>query len=201
MWLADLYAVDTLGMELGPEDDPGAVAWADALLRREVARYEPRDLHLVTIDGWFSRRWLSFSHKGLGAVGVHHRRHLRVPPFTPSRVVTQRSFVRERGGAYYLVPRSPALHVRQTSEANARRVVTALHPGAALFWWSSGTRASGRGSLMAYLPGEDEHLGWYAEVARDASGAWRLAHSQGIGAAELAAGLALAEAHARHDPA
>jgi hypothetical protein len=54
------------------------------------SRSSPRELHLVTIDGWFSQRWLDFSHKELGAVRFATM-DLRVPPFVPSRVLTTRA--------------------------------------------------------------------------------------------------------------
>ncbi|MBK7075932.1 MAG: hypothetical protein IPH44_26925 [Myxococcales bacterium] len=186
MRLVDRHPIDALTLGRGEDDDLDAVAWAERTIRREIARVEPRELHLVTIDGWFSQRWLGFSNKELGAVRFATMA-LRVPPFVPSRVIAHQCLVRERGGAYVPLPRPPELHRRQPSAANRDRTLAALFPDAALCWWSGGTRSSGRGSLMAYLPGEGGHTAWYAELARGATGAWRVTRTVGVGAAELIA--------------
>lgn len=186
MRMVDRQAVEALALVSGEAADPIAVAWAERVIRHEVARVQARELHLVTIDGWFSQRWLGFSHKELGTVRVASPR-LRVPPFVPNRVLTRQSFVRESTGAYYLLPRAPSLHRRQTSTANRNRLIETLFPDAALFWWSGATRDSGRGALMAYLPGEGGHCAWYAEIARGATGTWRISRTVGVGANELTA--------------
>lgn len=186
MLLAELPTAESLTLARRDDADPAAVAWAERIIRTEVARTGARELHLVTIDGWFSQRWLAFSHKAVGAVRFAHR-DLRIPPFVPSRVLAQQSFVRADGDTYYPLRRARALHVRQPSQANERRRVAIVAPDAALFWWSAATQPSGRGSLLAYFPGDGGHTGWYAEIARDPSATWRVSRNVGIGAPALTA--------------
>lgn len=93
----DRHPIDALTLPRGDDDDLAAVAWAERTIRRALAQLEPRELHLVTIDGWFSQRWLGFSHKELGAVRFATM-DLRVPPFVPSRVLTRTCLIREAGG-------------------------------------------------------------------------------------------------------
>jgi hypothetical protein len=120
MRLVDRHPIDALTLPRGDDDDLAAVAWAERTIRRALAQLEPRELHLVTIDGWFSQRWLGFSHKELGAVRFATM-DLRVPPFVPSRVLTHACLIREAGG----VParrRRPHRLVRRAGTQGRRRV-------------------------------------------------------------------------------
>ena len=125
----------------------------------------PTDLYLIKIDSWFGDRWLGFSNKVMGGFGVQHRRTLRVPPFVPARVVSERFYRRAAGGNYVEEP-SPKLHIVQTSENNEHRLMSRICPNAAAVWWTGSTRANRRGSLMAYLPTSEGHTGWYAELKK-----------------------------------
>ena len=120
----------------------------------------------------------------MGAFGVAFPEELVIPPFVPNRVAAQRSHQRV-GATFVEVPGGPALHIDQSSEANARRKLRDSHPHAALFWWTGNTRESGRGALMAYLLTPDGHAGWYAELRRDVN--WGFASLRGVGVAELRA--------------
>ena len=57
---------------------------ADNLWRRSATPA----LRIVRIDSWFGPRWHQFAGKLLGAVGVHGKRPLPVPPFNPNRVLS-----------------------------------------------------------------------------------------------------------------
>lgn len=138
-------------------DDPEFVGAVHAVIAGVALEAKPEELYIVKLDNWFGPRWLRFSYKALGALGVSLF-DLRVPPFVPARVVSQTHFTRSVDGGEYLAAASPvALHVQQTSTANAPRRLSALCPRAALFWWSGGTLASGRGALMAYEPAPSGH--------------------------------------------
>jgi hypothetical protein len=137
---------------------------------------------VVKIDGWFGAKWLGFSHKAMGVFGETMRDELAIPPFVPGRVVSEKTFIRKEA-RFVAVAGELALHINQPSEANARRKVGDSHHGVALFWWTGDTLRSGQGALMAYLPGSDGHVGWYAGLRRVE--AWEWAEIRGIGAAEL----------------
>ena len=58
----------------------------------------PAAYYLVKLDSWFGDKWLGFSNKLMGTAAVHYHRTLRVPPFVPARVISQRFFRREAHG-------------------------------------------------------------------------------------------------------
>jgi hypothetical protein len=182
--------VIALHVEDGDQDE--FVEQVGAIVDGVVRELDPPQVHVIKIDSWFSQRWHGFSGKVLGAVPLHDRVELRVPPFIPSRVISQRDYVRAEGGGHARCP-EPRIHIYQTSADNLRRVVSDMYPGAALFWWSGATRAHGRGSLMAYVPHEPvtvdkvatAHSAWYAELARAASGSWRVSKTVGVSPVEL----------------
>jgi hypothetical protein len=172
-------------LEADGKDDAGFTSVVQRLVDGILRTVVPTEFYIVKIDNWFGVRWYCFAHKMLGALGVHSY-DLRVPPFVPHRVVSQRYWIREAGAApEYRRMRAPlSLHVDQPSAENRSRRVDALCPDAALIWWSGNTRANGRGSVMAYLPAPHGHVGWYAgarRVARD----WRFADVKNTSHAEL----------------
>jgi hypothetical protein len=176
--IRDAFALDET-------DDIGFVHRVRPITAGALRVVEPREVYVVKIDNWFGDKWLGFSNKLVGAVGVQNRKTLRVPPFVPSRVRSQRFFVHDANGAYVLANAPQELHLEQTSEDNARRVMSVVCPDAAAFWWSGDTRRNRRGCLMAYLPTDDGHVGWYAEF--QANDAWTLSKTLCTTAQELAA--------------
>lgn len=146
------------------DDDLGFIRAVMPIVDGVLRVVEPPEFHLVKIDNWFGAKWLGFSNKILGAAGVHRRATLRVPPFVPTRVVAQRFFRRAPNGEYVGEPTTVYLHVDQTSEANAKRLMSIVCPNAAVIWWSGSTRENQRGSLMVYYPTPEGHGGWYTEL-------------------------------------
>ena len=80
---------------------------------------------------------------------------LTFPPFTPNRVVTQHYFCRTTRGE--LEEQAPAHIVhrpkREHSSKNLHRRVVSFSRSAIFVWFSSSSRATGRGSVMAYTVG------------------------------------------------
>jgi hypothetical protein len=151
-----------LALDLDDGDDIGFVHALQPVIVGVVRVVEPSEVYLVKIDSWFGTSWLGFSHKILGKIGINQS-PLRVPPFVPGRVRSQ-SFYRHADSARYQRADSPLqLHVEQPGSENARRLMSTLCPAAAAFWWSGDTRRNRRGCLMAYLPSQGDHIGWYAE--------------------------------------
>jgi hypothetical protein len=173
-----------LQFDQNTEDDPGFLREVAALVQGAIEVSAPTTVVIVKIDTWFGANWLGFSHKVMGAFGVSFPTELVIPPFVPNRVVYERIY--ERAGASFSekIGGLP-IHIEQTSEANARRKLSDLHSGAALFWWTGNTRHSGRGALMAYLPTPDGHTGWYAELQRNVD--WGFGALRGVGISELRA--------------
>ena len=136
----------------------------------------------MKIDNWFGKRWLRFSGKSLGAIGVHKRK-LTLPPFIPSRVVSQRRF---------WIPgtqpgRHPHLHVYQRSGENLQRYVEVVVQDSNVFWYSGGSVKNDRASFMAYVSTPDGHWPWYVGLQR--TDRWRVVEAIGIGPPELEAFL------------
>src|SRR5688500_15769712 len=89
----------------------GAVAWAS-----------PDQVSVVRINNWFGPRWLAFSGQLLGALGVHSTKNLTIPPFNPSRVMSEQHWARDEAGrAYQRVASGTSLHTEQPSADNFKR--------------------------------------------------------------------------------
>jgi hypothetical protein len=86
-----------------------------------------------------------------------------VPPFVPARILAQQRFLRADDGGYERSVSLMALHVKQSSEDNFRRLMSTVCPQAAVFWWSGSSLHNRRGCVMAYLPTPSGHTGWYAD--------------------------------------
>ena len=71
---------------------------------------------VVKIDHWFGKRWLGFSGKAIGKLGVRKRK-LTLPPFIPSRVMSVRRFTATGKAA----GRFPRIHRWQRSGDNLQR--------------------------------------------------------------------------------
>jgi hypothetical protein len=173
-----------LALDLDDRDDIDFVQLFQPILAGALRRAMAPDAYVIKIDSWFGASWLGFSFKALGALGISNRRKLRVPPFVPARVVSQRFYCRARSGRYHAGPAPVALHIVQASEDNRRRFMSAVCPGAAALWWSGSSRPNGRACAMAYLPSGDGHVAWYAEFQR--ARAWTFARTVGTSQRELA---------------
>ncbi|MBK9033170.1 MAG: hypothetical protein IPL61_18180 [Myxococcales bacterium] len=170
-------------LHLEDGDDVGFVHQVRRIITGALELTSPAEAYVVKIDGWFSERWFGFSHKALGALRIANHVTLRIPPFVPARVVSERYLIRAPSGTLEPADAPCGLHLEQTSTDNARRLVSAVAPQAALCWWSAQSRRDGRGALMAYLPTADGHAGWYAELANHDG--WRFTRLKGTSRAEV----------------
>lgn len=172
-----------LNLDLDANDDLDFADAVQAVVLGVLQVSKPPEVYIVKVDNWFGPKWLAFSHKALGALGIASS-DLRVPPFVPGRVVCEQYFVRADERDDYVHADAPlALHVHQTSSANAARRISSLCPRAALFWWRS-THTTSRGALMAYIPAQSGHAYWYAELTRMTQ--WRSGAMRGITSDALA---------------
>lgn len=141
-------------------------------------------VYVVKIDKWFPAKWCQFSGKQYGAIGIWKDR-LTLPPFVPSRVVSEvcHDISQGKSGDGQLRPDKP-VHLRQASAENLRRFVDRFDSGAAFFWYSGSTAYLGKGCLMAYVPECDGYRTWYVEIHADEK--TRLGLLRGISKQELA---------------
>lgn len=155
-----------------PDDDREFLAVVHRLVGGLVAAHA-LDVRLVHIDNWFGPKWLGFTGKVLGAVGVRRdttRTDLGVPPFSPGRVVWDR-LVSEHG----YVRREPAraLHLEQVSSKNQFRFLRQYGARAHFVWFSGGTARNGRGSVLVASLHDEAQDAYYLGFAQRA-GQWHL---------------------------
>ena len=159
-------------------DDFEYLAWVEHLIKGVDRCIESDRLFVVKIDGWFGQRWLGFSGKALGALGICKKK-LILPPFIPSRVVSQYMWsLRDRNRG-----RQPRLHVYQRSGENLHRYLDVMVPGDNLFWYCGGSARNDRACFMAYVWTPDGHWPWYVGLQRAQT--WRIVKSVGIQRPEL----------------
>jgi len=137
-------------MRLNPtsDDDPGFVRILSLILDSLVLQHTPEIVVIIQVDNWFDHKWLNFSGKVLGALGVW-KHPLTIPPFHPNRVkaqtmyrVNQRKSM-SRSRLLLFTSRSRAL---KTSIASYYTPPTLPRPEF-FVWWSSNTAANAKGSL------------------------------------------------------
>ena len=170
-------------MEIAPQidDEPEYVKLVEMAVNGVLRRHLPASLALIKIDNWFGSRWLGFSGKYLGAIGLtikpsyFDQENLRIPPFVPDRVLSQRRFI---GPTFVEVNTGPPVHLKVASSTGLRRKAAIEEPRTALAWYSGNSKQNGRGSLMVYLPEGSSYWGWFVEWER--STPWRVTESKGI---------------------
>ena len=130
----------------GPDDSHDFIAIIEGLVNGLLAVEAPPSLKLIKIDNWFGPKWLGFSGKVLGALGVSMPK-LTIPPFVPNRVVSERELA---GPSCEEIEDGGLIHLSVPSSVALTRKAVEVVPKALLFWYSGGSQNSGRGSAMAY---------------------------------------------------
>jgi hypothetical protein len=161
-----------------PTDDPQYLNWVEAVVVGVEETINTDQTYVVKIDNWFGKRWLGFSGKALGAIGVRKQK-LTLPPFVPSRVVSQRRFWESGPDP----GRRKRLHVWQRSGENLQRYTEVILQHANAFWYSGRSAKNDRASFMAYLSTPDGHWPWYVGLQRKEK--WHVVECIGIGIPEL----------------
>ncbi len=164
-------------MEIAPQfdDEPEFVRQVELAVNGILRRCSPATLALIKIDNWFGARWLGFSGKALGLVGLtiipscHNKKHLRIPPFVPERVVCQRRFACP---AFEETDAGKPVHKHVPASRALQRMVVIEEPNVALAWFSGKTKTNDRGALMMYIPAGESYWAWYAELQR--AEPWRI---------------------------
>ncbi len=158
-----------------PDDATGFVEQIERAVDGVLSRYSPANVTLIKIDNWFGKRWLGFEGKFLGLAGVTLKTHnhptgnIRIPPFVPERVVSQRRFV---APAYEEIDAGAFVHQQMPSRDALRRQARIAVPETALVWYSGNSKANGRGALMIYLPIGSSY--WPLYVGLKDANPWRV---------------------------
>jgi hypothetical protein len=156
-------------MKIRPEigDAPDFVRHVEQVTNGVIRLHAPETLVLIKIDNYFGSKWLGFSGKVLGAVGVWHNpsyhpaNNVRIPPFVPNRVVSQRRFC---GPDYGEIDGGKPIHKRIRGGTALKRMAATEAPKSALVWYSGESEVTGRGAVMAYVPAGDSYWLWYAAL-------------------------------------
>lgn len=98
---------------------------------------------------------------------------LTLPPFVPKRVLRQHHYDRVSPDLeLYAQTDAPPLHIVQESAANFQRFIRRTTNDGTLFWFSSGSAASERGSIMVYHVMPDVEFGWHVTLMKKAG--WQI---------------------------
>lgn len=161
-----------IGLTVNEDDDPSFINLVQRIIHGVVSTKKPKDYCVVRIDNWFGQRWLNFSGKMLGALGVRKTPNTTFPPFVPSRVRSYTLFAwAPEKDDYTNVEEPHAVHKWQPSSANLQNFVGKTFPDACFFWFSGNTKENHRGSLMGYVSSDGECWTWYLEFQRQ--GEWK----------------------------
>jgi hypothetical protein len=156
-------------MRITPEidDAPDFIRQVERVANGIVRLHVPETLLLIKIDNYFGSKWLGFSGKVLGALGIWHNpsyypaAKVRIPPFVTNRVVSQRRF---SSPAYREIDSGKPIHQRIRGGKALGRMAATESPQSALVWYSGKSEATGRGAVMAYVPAGDSYWLWYAAL-------------------------------------
>ena len=144
-------------------DEPTFIKLIEQIIHGLLIELRPQDLICIKIDNWFSQRWLGFSGKALGALGVRYLK-LTIPPFVPSRVIWQRRFA---SPTYEEIEGGANIHIRVRSEVAMRRVFSEVLPETMVVWFSGNSNTANQGCMMIYSPGDDYSSAWYASWKKE----------------------------------
>jgi hypothetical protein len=144
----------TSSMRITPDIDeaPDFIRQVEQVANGVIPRHAPETLVLIKIDNFFGSNWLGFSGKALGAIEVWHNPSyhpaniVRIPPFVPNRVVSQRRFSSPN---YEEIDCGKPIHKRMPSRVALNRTVAGAAPKSALIWYSGESKVNGRGAVMA----------------------------------------------------
>jgi hypothetical protein len=166
-----------LKLKLTENGDRNFVAIVEQVLNNTLQLYYPAEVYVILIDNWFDYKWLKFSGTVMHEIAVWKYK-LTVPPFHPSRVVSQSYFhASNTVPIYYEAAPSKPLHIIQHSNNNLHRMLEQISLSGVFVWYSS-SKHSDRGSLMPYAIDEENANAWYASFRKDEE--WRLDKIKGI---------------------
>ena len=161
-----------------PDDDPALIAFIEGIVCQVIQHQSPKELYLIRLDGWFNFKWLEFSGKTHGALGVW-RAKLTLPPFHPHRVTNEvcAKVICTAPLQLRLKPHKP-LHREQASQENLFNWLSKVSTSGLFLWYSGASQSSGRASLMVYQITNAVAEGWYVQFQKDES--WQPRMSRGL---------------------
>jgi hypothetical protein len=159
------------------ESDSEFVSIVERTVNNAVQSNNPGEVYVVQVDGWFDYKWQQFSGTVMHEIAVW-RDKLTVPPFHPSRILSERYFRLSPDFGLYTEASAKPLHINQASALNLQRTIRDISSSGMFVWYSHISKDSDRASLMLYTVDAGDASGWYAGFTR--KGEWRLAQVKGI---------------------
>ena len=114
-------------LDKNDQDDGQFIAVVQRCLATVVRDADADAVRVVHIDNWFDKKWLNFSGKRSGAIGLHLP-EVTIPPFHPNRVLDERVLKRDETGVFTPTSDLAPIHTRRTSESNTRLKMDAILP-------------------------------------------------------------------------
>jgi hypothetical protein len=144
------------------EDATGFVEYANRLLAGLAASCSAERMLVSRVDGWFDDKWLGFSGKTLGAVGVHDQEP-RVPPFVAHRLVASVMWSRQAQGWTRddAIPDSIYHDGWAAENLPERRRFDMVVPNTTGVWISSGAARDRRAAVLVYASNDGEISPFY----------------------------------------
>ncbi|MFZ0061666.1 MAG: hypothetical protein WAL47_06480 [Pyrinomonadaceae bacterium] len=159
--------------------DHSFVAIVEQILDNTLQLHQPAEVYVVQIDNWFDHKWLEFDTSRIDTDDLGWRAKLMLPPFEPSRVVSQLSFKKH----------SPAPLLYEASSSNplhllsSNRSLAQICSSGAFVWYSYVGNRSDQGSLMVYLNDDGKGSAWYASFTKNPD--WQVNKMKGVSKREL----------------
>ncbi len=157
-------------------DDAAFLTVAARAMNGAIEALQVREVFLVHIDNWFDFKWLGWkTSKG--------EKELRIPPFSPNRVQSEKHFIWDaEKSAWISIGLRKPLNYWPAKGPWHGTPIDRLAKRAAFIWYSGNTTTNQVGSLMLYLSGVGGY-GWYASFRNGEH--WTVAHECGISRREL----------------
>ena len=163
----------------------------EELVNRLIVKDDIAEIKLVKIKNWFDHKWLNYSGKGIiHFTGTLHpdqialrpfwREKITIPPFTPSRVISEIRYHRIQTGNRMF---GQGLHDWQRSTDNQTNRITNQSDNGLFIWYSSETKKNQRGSIMGYRVDANVVDTWCVSVEN--RNGWTVTRTKGIARDEL----------------
>jgi hypothetical protein len=155
------------------------LAIVERILNNTLRFHRPAGVYVVLIDNWFDHKWLEFDSNKNENDASGWRTKLVLPPFEPSRVLSQSYFhARPSAPLFYEASSSNPLHILTSS-----RSVGQICSSGVFVWYSYVGEKSDRGSLMIYLSEDGEGSAWYAAFTKNPE--WQVGKMKGLSKREF----------------
>jgi hypothetical protein len=157
--------------------DADFVALVEKIVNATLQLHQSEEVYVVLIDNWFDHKWLEFESNRFDSDALGWRAKLKLPPFEPSRVISQ-SYFKKTASLGYEIGISSHLHI-----LSSHRSLAQICLSGAFVWYSFVDRKSDRASLMVYVNSDGKGAAWYASFNRSPD--WQLNKVKGISKSEM----------------